>query len=110
MKTDAIELICEKLGTTIENLVPAVIEYAKRRASVGLTIGLVFFAVGVVLIAIAFRIDKGDSDVGFGCKLFGFSFLIAGAILCGINSYSKYMFNAMPTISAYKEIFGWLKN
>ena len=107
MNTEAIELICEKLGTTIEYLVPAVIEYLTHRANVGIAVGVVLVVVGAFLVTIGFVIDK--HEYGFGWFLAGGFVLGFGMIVLGFYFYARHLVIAYPQISAYKEILGWIK-
>lgn len=107
MNTETIELICEKLGTTIENLVPAVIEYLTHRANVGITIGAIMIAVGVLLVVVGFMIEKhGDGFLGF---FIGGAFLLFGGVVLGVYIYSYHLIVRYPEFSAYQEILKWLR-
>lgn len=106
MNTEAIELICEKLGTTVEHLVPTVIDYLTHRANVCMAIGVAFAVVGAFLIMMGFIIDRhGDATALW---FFGWVALVIGALTFGISLYCKHLVTTYPQISAYKEIFSWI--
>lgn len=107
MNTETIELICEKLGTTIENLVPAVIEYLIHRANIGIMIGNIMIAIGVLLIVVGFIIERrGDGFLWF--LVGGFS-LLFGVIFLGVYIYSYHLIVRYPEFSAYQEILKWFR-
>ena len=102
MTTDAIELICEKLGTTVETLVPAVISYGKH----GIAVAIFLVVVGIVLILLGFMADAKGKD-GIILWLVGGFALLVGVPMLLITIYNNHMWNAYPTIRAYETIFGW---
>lgn len=106
MNTIDIELILEKLGTTSEIIVPIVVEYLTHRANAMITVGIIFVAVGALLIGVGFIIKKtGD---GFYLFIFGgFAFFI-GVIFLGFGYYTNDLVTRYPEVSAYREIIGWL--
>ena len=110
MNTDAIELICEKLGTTIENLVPAVIEYINHTANIGITVSAFFLAIGVALIIAGIIIDKKSRYIdGVSFDIIGFFVALIGLVGLGFAIYNKHIVTVYPTITAYKEILSWVK-
>lgn len=106
MNIDAINLLCEKLGTTVESLVPTVNEYLIHSANIGIVIGAAVFVVGLILVFIGFVVNRTDD--GFFFWLAGGFLLAVGVIAIGINVYCKHIYTAYPTISAYKEILSWI--
>ena len=106
--TDAIELICEKLGTTMENLIPAVIKYITHQADIIITFGLTGLILGTILIAAGIYFAKKCDSDGIGFFFIGALLVVVGAFLFIGGCYDKHMISVMPTISAYKEILGWL--
>lgn len=108
MNTDAIELICEKLGTTIENLVPAVISYLHHSNKIGIVIGIILAAIGAILICAGIIIEKHGDGINYLIQ--GVIIFLIGSGIAGCSIYCQHMVTAYPQISAYKEIFGWLRS
>lgn len=106
MTTDAIELICEKLGTTVETLVPAVISYGKHGCAIGIAVAIFLVVVGIVLILLGFMAEANGKD-GFILWLVGGFTLLVGVPMLLIAIYDNHMWNAYQTIRAYETIFGW---
>ena len=48
MTTETVEMILNKLGTTIENIVPATVDYMRHGVVVYLCIGIGLFVLGLI--------------------------------------------------------------
>lgn len=107
---DEINLICEKLGTTINSLIPAVIEYETHSIQIGIIIAPILIAIGIVLAIIGvWRDHKAPyNDDTVILYFISACFIIAGTILLSINLYENYMLNKVPDIYAIKTILEWL--
>ena len=113
MTTEAIELICEKLGTTVESIVPAVIAYAKHSLYVQFSYSIPILVVGIILIIITATMLKTDRsrdffDLPFGLTLGGIALPFVGVMWTLVNIYYLHMWNAFPTIKAYETILHWI--
>ena len=116
MNTDSLELIFEKLGTTMENIVPSTIEYGKRTCTIDALIYWTVFSVGIFLIILGIiYAHKTDYEhdyeticivcftVGIGLALFGLGLGVT-------SSVNLYLWNSNhATIKAYETILGWIK-
>lgn len=113
MTTDTIELICEKLGTTIEELVPDVIAYNVQSAKVWIVIGIFLFSIGIILtfVAIMTCVKKSNplNESDFWMWIFSIIFLVAGISITCAKAWSLRAFTIAPRLSAYKEIASWFK-
>ena len=110
MTTEAIELICEKLGTTIENLVPSVIEYCIYKAHVLLLIWGAIFMLGVFAIVLGFTKRALDSDSCIVLWTLGGIAVLICFIAVSIELYNLRLWNAYPTMRAYETILSWAKS
>lgn len=106
MNTDVIELICEKLGTTVEKLLPAVIEFLTHSNKIGIAVGSTLIATGLALLVIGFIVNRHhDGWLWFLC---GTISLLVGVVIFGNSVYCYHMVKTHPTVSAYKEILEWI--
>ena len=107
MTTDVIELSCEKLGVTIENLVPAVISYETHKCHVSLCIGIVLLLLGTLFVLIGFAIHyKCDADILF--FILGVISILIGIVIVPIYLYELHMWHSYPTMCAYETVFRWI--
>ena len=115
MTTETVEMILNKLGTTIENIVPATVDYMRHGVVVYLCIGIGLFVLGLICFLILSLIGHCNFDydtednIGIACILFGGAAFVVGLIMTGWSIVSLHMWNAYPTIRAYETILGWLK-
>ena len=114
MNTEAIELICEKLGTTINELVPTVISYGLYSARVWSTGGLVALIVGVYLLFKARQMRRSGKytwadDAPDIIIIIGIIIIISSLTVLGFNLWSLHMWRVAPNLTAYKEIAGWFR-
>lgn len=110
MNVDAIQMICDRLGTTVSQLIPEVIKYTTRVNILGLIFGIFMFGFGFVLLIAAHRLYQKDSW-GYLWLLY----VIIGAVVFLIGFVFTILYigelmamNASPQIYAYKTIFGWI--
>ena len=114
MTTEAIELICEKLGTTMENLIPATINYEKHLQVVLLIVGICITAFGILCAIAAKAVSKYDTyenDVDMilvGLIIIGIIAIIFGLLTTIIQAVDVYMWQQHPTIRAYETILKWI--
>lgn len=110
MTTDVIELICEKLGTTIEKLVPAVIEYGTYKTKTGLTIWGIVLAVSIFIILLGFTRKAYATDLDIVCWVIGGIIFGIFAIFVIIELYDLKMWNNYPEMRAYETIMSWVRH
>ena len=111
MNTDSIELICQKLGTTLENLVPAVIDYNIYADKIGIFIGAVILIIGFILIGVAIYLNHKEDYYDEPIVLY-FLILMAiavGSIIFFVSIVDYHYFVKFPEIRAYKAILGWIR-
>ena len=113
MNTEQLELICEKLGTTIDNLTPAAIEYGRCDAVVGLVVSSLILSTGLILCMVMLygRIKKGHDvmiDEPVLVVLFAFIFTLIGVVMFAVTVSNYIMWIKFPTMQAYRMVLGWL--
>ena len=113
MTTEAIKLICEKLGTTVENFVPTVIAYSKHGIYVQLSYSIPILVVGIICIVAATVTLKSEKYYEFMdlpiSLVLGATFCTAiGIIWTLVNIYYLHMWNTFPTIRAYETVLRWI--
>lgn len=110
MNETTIEMICQKLGTTVENIIPAVIEYCTHNNGIGLVVGFILIGIGTMSTLLAIRCYRKDaygiSDIIFAAvAVIGFSFGIGFTL---ISCYNLHMIIKFPEMYAYKTIIKWI--
>ncbi len=112
MNTDSIELILNKLGTTLESIVPATIAYERKVCVIGVVMGTLLIVAGISLTLItihrAKEVDISDDFIGMLCCGFGILFVLIGIVMMPINVYDLYMWSKFSEIKAYETILGWV--
>ena len=110
MNADAIQMICDRLGTTVNQLIPEVIKYTTRVNILGLIFGIFMFGLGIVLLIAAHRLYQKDSwgDLWVIFTITGAVTFFIGFIFTIIYIGELMAMNASPQIYAYKTIFGWI--
>lgn len=110
MNETIIEMICQKLGTTVENIIPSVIEYCTRENEIALVVGFVLIGIGIVSTLFAIRCYRKD-EYGISNIIFT-SIAIIGflsGIFCTVSScYNLHMIIKFPEMYAYKTIIKWI--
>lgn len=109
MTIDAINLICQKLGTTVENLIPTVIKYSIHQDRILAIVGIILLVFGVFL-AIVSMLTKNNytSEVAIGCSVIAVLCILIGIALLIISSVDIHMWNLYPQIKAYETILNWI--
>lgn len=109
MTIDAVNLICQKLGTTVENLIPAVIKYGIHQDRIIAITGIILMVLGVFLIIMAMLTRNSyTGEVAIGCAVFAVIFLLIGAVMLIVSAVDIHMWNLYPQIKAYETILNWI--
>lgn len=111
MNTEAIEFICQKLGTTVDNIIPAALEFGIYENKIMLIIGIILLAIGIICTAIIiYLVRKPDYyDYPIATTAIGFTAGVVGIIFIIASSISLHLFYKFPEMQAYKMILGWIK-
>ena len=111
MNTEAIEVICQKLGTTAEKIIPEAIKFGTRSDTALLILGIVIAAFGLICGGIIFYYYRREGDDVYDHPML-FTFcccgLFIGLIIVGVQIKDVILWHKFPEISAYKMILGWL--
>lgn len=110
MTTDYIEAICKKLGTTIDNLIPAVTQYEIHMNTVWLILSIIALIAGLALLAVSYILNRSDKyyeTAIVSCLVFGALLAVVGLCMAIGFGCELHAWNYMPTIKAYKTIFGY---
>lgn len=109
MTIDAVNLICQKLGTTVENLIPTVVKYGIHQDRILGTVGIVLAILGVFL-AIVAMLTKNNytNDVSFGCIIVAAILVLIGIGMVIASAVDIHMWNLYPQIKAYETILNWI--
>ena len=110
MTTEAIELICEKLGTTIEKLVPSMIEYSIYKLHMSLLICGAILILGVFTIVLGFTKRALDTEACIVLWILGGIVTAICFIAVAIQLYDLRIWNAYPTMRAYETILSWARS
>jgi hypothetical protein len=112
---DAIELLCQKLGTTLDKLVPTVIKFGIHDAKMFLVISIFMLAIGISLIITGVDISNhiqslySDDDLWtFMCEFGGAILSIIGLIIMVMHIVKLHYWNAFPELQAYQTILRWV--
>lgn len=109
MSTDAIQMICDRLGTTVNQLVPEVIRYETKMNSVGLIIGVIITVISLLCLCARIYFAKHSSyDMEVPFLIIGVIGLTVGLLMTFIFVSELIALNTSPQIYAYKTIFGWI--
>lgn len=110
MNVDAIQMICDRLGTTVNQLIPEVIKYTTRVNILGLIFGIFMFGLGIVLLVVAHKLYAKDSwgDLWLLYAIIGGVVFLIGFVFTILYIGELMAMNASPQIYAYKTIFGWI--
>ena len=110
MGKTTIEMICQKLGTTVENIIPAVIEYCTHNNGIGLVAGFVLIGIGIVSTLLAIRCYREDEYgtphiIFTAIAIIGF---VIGISLTVCSCYNLHMIVKFPEMYASKTIIKWI--
>lgn len=110
MNADAIQMICDRLGTTVSQLIPEVIKYTTRVNILGLIFGIFMFGLGIALLIAAHRLYEKDhwGDLWLVLTVVGVVIFFIGFIFTILYIGELMAMNASPQIYAYKTIFEWI--
>ena len=109
MTIDAVNLICQKLGTTVENLIPTVVKYSIHQNRILATIGIILILFGLFL-AVAAMLTKNNytTEIGIGCAVLSSISIPIGIIMVIVSAVEIHMWNIYPQIKAYETILNWI--
>ena len=106
LNTDAIELLCQKLGTTFDKLVPTVIQFGVHNTKISLVISIILIAIGIGFIITGFCIANRNDNISdykdnrLRGIIYGGTCIIIGLVILIISIASE--------LQAYKTIFRWI--
>jgi len=112
MNVDSVELICEKLGTTLDELLPAVISHGLYVSRIWSAIGLIATIVGMYFLFKAYNLNRTAKDYDDKPLIFyiiGLFMLGLGITALGFNLWRLHMWYTAPELTAYKEIASWFR-
>lgn len=101
-----IDSLCSKFGTTIDNLLPAIVEFGKYDCQLTARICTYFVIFGLIALAVSlylFRKTELD-DLGFGLCIVGFIAVIVGTLILVVALAELNEWNHFPEVMAYKYI------
>lgn len=115
MNSEAIELLCQKLGTTLDKLVPAVIQFGIHDAKISLMISIIILTVGIGLIITGICIANRDKYLSVDNDMqiimpifFGAICFVIGLVILIICIVKLHYWNTFPELQAYKMILKWI--
>lgn len=101
--------LCERLGTTVNNLVPKVVEVGVLSATQGIMIGIGFLIVGLILLFIALRVIRDKESLCFiMLMIFGVVATGVGPIVITCYWWDLHLWKLAPDMMAYKELLSWV--
>lgn len=112
MAEEAINLLCEKLGVTMEYLIPRTISYLQTSKSIILTILSVFLVLSSIAIGLSLRAyykENANEDVCLVVIIVASIALVAFLICWPISLYDTIIVFKEPELSAIKYIVSQLK-
>lgn len=111
MNEQAILALCEKLGTTVEELIPKVIAYGLHQSAVELIIFGLVTVCGLGACIFGRRLEKKDPDTfaPIVFYIFGCVGLIFGIVGIGFSISDVYLWNTVPEATAYRTLLNWIK-
>ena len=104
-----VDSLLNKFGTTIDKLLPSIIEFGRYDCQLNIRVCSYLIAVGIIFVALALIIAKRDVSDGvevllFFLGVFGVTIIIICAIIIVIAIATLNEWNAFPEIMAYKYI------
>lgn len=108
MNEQVLITLCEKLGTTIDNLIPRVIEFGLLDSKQGLLVGIIIFILGVVCICILKNIRDELSWPFIFFLLGSIIGILVGVLVISLNAYDLSLWHKAPEMMAYKTILHWI--
>ena len=109
MTTDTLELLCNKLGTTMQFLVPEIIKYLTGKAVYGTVVSLIFFLISAILSAFLIKKckdEREERDFFAFLSTFPIAICIGTFIALLVNFSNLIMLKVAPYASAIDYIFG----
>ena len=105
-----IDSLCSKFGTTIDNLLPAIIEFGKYDCQLTARICTYFVIFGLIALAVSLYLFRKTELDGLGVALscIGFTAVIIGTIVLVVALAELNEWNNFPEVMAYKYIIGCL--
>lgn len=110
MNVDAIQMICDRLGTTVNQLIPEVIKYTTKINIWSFIFGIIMLAAGVAILVLARKSYVKDEwgICWIALTIVGCAFSLIGFLFTIIYTGELIAMNASPQVYAYKTIFGWI--
>lgn len=112
MNEQAILTLCEKLGTTVDQLIPKAISYGIYSTKLQITIFSIVLGLSVIFLILAVWLDNRSS---YHASDFSIVFYILGALalpigLCGVlfTAHDLHLWNVAPELQAYKMLLSWI--
>ncbi len=112
MNEQAILTLCEKLGTTVDQLIPKAISYGIYSTKLQALIFGIVLGLSIVFLIIAFWLDNRSTyhsnDFSIPFYIFGAIALPIGLIGFFFSIYDLHMWNIAPEVHAYKMLLSWI--
>lgn len=103
-----IEVLCDRFGTTIDNLLPAIIEFGKYDCRLTARVCTYFLIAGIVMVLLAWcieRFSRWDHDLLSCCLIvLGTFCIVVSALIIVIALATLNEWNNFPEVMAYKYI------
>lgn len=103
--------ICNQLGTSIENLLPKLIEYGKYDCQLTIYTWSMIFIFSMLILGAGLYIRKNENNLSSIKDLFSFVFVVGGFVFAFISiciiiiaCYTLNEWDTFPEIMAYKYI------
>ena len=109
MNTDVVEMLCEKFGTTVNELIPKIVEWGIGDCTLMLHVTTGFLVLGIILLFLAYICDRSgkyDLDgIAIAFWIFGGATTVICIILIAVALCTRYEWIHYPEVMVYKMIF-----
>ena len=106
-----VDILCTKFGTTIENLLPAIIEFGKYDCQLTARVCVGFIIFGIALVVLGYLLVKyTEFDILPGlCIILGICAILIAAFILVVALATLSEWNHCPEVMAYKYILRCLR-
>ena len=105
-----IDALCAKLGVTLENLIPAIVEFGTYECQMTIRVCIYILLAGIISVVFAFLLGrKGYDTVPMILFVFGMIAIVTCAVLLIFKVVDLHKWEAFPEMMAYRYILNLLR-
>ena len=111
-----VDSLLSKFGTTMENLMPAIIDFGRYECKLTIRVCSYLIITGIIFMAVSYLVNRNRKSMSFTLETWMGIFFITGIVMMSVCVFIIILalvtlnkWNNFPEIMAYKYILGLMR-